>query len=1111
MKWTENQEKAINWRNNDLIISAGAGSGKTTTMIERAVKLISEGVPIERMMILAFNVNAAAEIKARLRNRLIEFAKSNPEKIDLIKTQLDNFYLADIGTIHGYCNKIVAEFFEQIGQSPDLDVLDEADAKELQARAMKNALQKYEADPEIRDLLDKLSLRKDDAFTDLVRTVYDYMVTQSDREWWLENSSKTLTQTEFIYSSPSIFVTSYVANPAKVFADRVRELRTYGVDINDVASVKYADGLLGILELFENCSTIDELYDAYTNKENNPRRSPSKTTPYDPILIERLSEICKEFNAVYLKLLDGIFKDVSFDDLLSYRNHASEQIRVLVKAVKIFQNEYDAIKQAEKRVDFDDLQRYAWEILKIDEIRAELVSRHDHVFVDEVQDVNYVQNSIIRALAPKDGLFMVGDVKQSIYRFRLAEPKIFLKTFNEWNKENKALFFKTNYRSDPHILTFVNKIFSLLMTEGFGDLDYKNDGAFVVEDREIYTEVPPVCVLQPEGGTQKELEKPQATGDYDIFESLTEEDEDSGQEAGLIYNYIQSILGKKITVKGEIRTVEYKDIVILCRARAHAKKIIKALSSENVPLNLGTFEESIGGKELDVLMDYLAVLDNLYDDYSLISVLHSYIGGMTNNQLADVRLNYPKASSFADACLSYADADHAYSSKLKSIFEQMDKFRTLSSVLEMSAFVKTVLEETGFATYIASSKGGLQVIAALNGYIYSLKGKSYADDLHSLVLHYRQNEKPKLKGVLTDLKGVSFYTCHETKGLEYPVVIMAGLDKYYDASRGTVYADNDFGIAMKYFEPKNKVIYDTFDMKAISLKKKMQEKEDALRLLYVALTRAQSVLCVCMPKPFGNTKLLAENSTSFGELFRNCFSYDPTLNAYVQKLAPKEFSISLEEKVAYPEELPKDKEIESILSFSYPYKKATGLRSKYSVSEVNSGEALTLPAFSDEQENNVRGTNYHLVMQYIDLYCQTLKEVEENIQSMVLDGLLSPDQAEEIDPNEILACLNSPIGKMARENEIMREKRFVLRKKASELFDDGGDDYTLIQGTMDMLILGEETVVVDFKKSSASVPKLKERYKKQLDLYAEAVETSLGKKVDKKLLYVFGRDIIVSL
>ncbi len=510
-------------------------------------------------------------------------------------------------------------------------------------------------------------------------------------------------------------------------------------------------------------------------------------------------------------------------------------------------------------------------------------------------------------------------------------------------------------------------------------------------------------------------------------------------------------------------------------------------------------------------MDYIQVITNTFDDYPLIGSLHSFIGGLSNFELSRIKLKSPHRSSFYETCLEYLKTfDDEISKKLKIFFDNIEKYRFLSSAIELSSFLKQVFEESGYSTYLASVKDGQKVISAINGFIEQSKGKRYAVDLHTFVIHYRECTDIKLKSSESDSNGVRVCTLHSSKGLEFPIVIFAGLDSGDKSNSMGIISDRELGVGVKYYNSQDRTINETLDMRIIAMKKAKDEAEDKLRLLYVTLTRAQSALCIILPYddnkcvfPFSNNK--------FHKWIHYCVQNDPYVASKMVIAEPYQFGETNEIRRVIPTEKEASDEIKQVLNYTYPHEIATKTARKYSVSALNNEEKiLTLPSI-DPEERSFSGTAHHLVMQYIDLYATTRQEVQSEIDRMLNDNILQKEQYDEINVDEILDCLNSEIGDLARSGVCYREQKFVLAKKGDEVLSNGYQENVLVQGIVDLLIIGDKTVVVDFKRSKAGKDKLIERYKTQLKLYADAVKETFGKYPDRLLLYVFGRNEIIEI
>lgn len=1116
-QWTINQQKAINTFDSNVIVSASAGSGKTSAMVERAITLITQRkADIEDIMLLTFTNNSAREMKERLRVGLIEYAKNNEESIPFIREQLDNMGLADICTIDSFCLKLVQEFFELVGLSPSVGIQSEEEKSEDEAKARKNTIKRCEQDDAICLMIDTLSLRKDDAFLTLVKELYEYSTAQPDREQWLESCEAMYKEdVDFEHSPLSLYLATYMRKASRVYSEELRTLKgifTSGKDASECKEIEFLLNVLDSVQVYENCQTLKDVYNAYATPYVKMRQPSGKK--YDADFLKTIANIRDEFNEKFKKKLDELFScGDTYESMVSNRFEVGKQVLQIIKAVRIYQEEYDKVKSEQNKIDFADVERYAEIILKNPDIQKEVMERHKYVFVDEFQDTNYLQESIIRKVTRPERLFVVGDVKQSIYRFRLAEPTIFTNILSKWEEEGKSIFFNDNFRSDNEILYFVNCVFDILMTPDFGDIDYKNKGRFTIRENAHESQVKPVTILttMPRKKEIAEDDFKDENGIYDITKHELYKNNVDDAEAGLIYDYIESVIGKKIFVKGEEKIVDYSDIVLMYSKRSAPKGTLELLSKAGIPLNIGDFTDELGRKEFDVFMDYVQAINNSFDDYPFIGALHSFIGGLSNVELSQIKLKVRHKNSFYERCLEYVNTfDDEISNKLSIFFKNLDKYRFLSSTIDMSSFLKQVFEESGYSTYLASQKDGENTVSAINGFLEKIKGKRFAIDLHTFVNYYLEAKKIKFKASNSDSNGVKVCTLHSSKGLEFPIVIFAGLNAKDIPNTLGVNSDRELGVGMKYYDTFTKTVNETLDKKIIQIKKDRDEAEDRLRLLYVTLTRAQSALCIILP-PVEEKCIFPMSTKNIAQWIDYCMSNDKNIESKKVVKEPHKFDEAEEFEKVLPNETEASEDVKNVLNYVYPHEIATKTARKYSVSTLNNEDrALTLPSI-DPEERSFAGTAHHLVMQYIDLFATTRQEVQNELDRLLNENILQKEQYEEINIDEILDCLNSEVGELARTGECYREQKFVLAKKGDDVLFNGYQENVLVQGIVDLIIVGEKIVVVDFKRSKAKKETLIERYKTQLKLYGDAVKATFGQYPDRLLLYVFGRNEIIEV
>ncbi|NCA67328.1 MAG: hypothetical protein EOM87_04600, partial [Clostridia bacterium] len=400
-----------------------------------------------------------------------------------------------------------------------------------------------------------------------------------------------------------------------------------------------------------------------------------------------------------------------------------------------------------------------------------------------------------------------------------------------------------------------------------------------------------------------------------------------------------------------------------------------------------------------------------------------------------------------------------------------------------------------------------------------LESKSFCRSVAAFVDYYTEHEEDIEwgKGDMSAENGVNVCTIHASKGLEYPVVILAGTGCYMNKSgrQSPTQVDKTLGIGMNYYDKKTRCIIPSIVMNAIANKKKIEEREDALRLFYVALTRAKSHLII--------TGAISDNKYSKTASVNKATSYFEWLLAVAQKVKSVAGLINLyriradiseaveEKKVFFGAPSPDIAEkISREFEYNYPYKSSVDVGIKYSATGINKEEDIVIPSLFEE-ERRIRGVDYHKIMQYIDYNCATLEEISAELKRMLSEGLISDEECASVDMYDILKCLSSPVMRYAGLNKCLREQRFMLAEYANEVKDTLAKDQILIQGTIDLVILGEETVIVDFKYSRLTDDVLKQKYATQLKIYKKAVESGMNIKVDKLILYIFGTGKVITL
>lgn len=1122
--WNDNQQKVIDNRNGNMLVSASAGSGKTTVMLERVLEIIQSGTPINRICILAFNKSIASEIRQKLYRKLLKKIEESTENKEHLCEQADNINLATIVTNDAFCNKLVKEFFQILNVDTNSEILCEAEAKSLYSDSYKSVVEnlKTQGAEWIYEFENKFNGEQN--LANQIIKINNFASVHPNKKLWIEKIKKGVYNVELEDS-----------DIMKFFFEILEKKCNFGMEELDKMSVLVAGdgGLLknvaeakDILNSIKNAKSYKELYTiAQTAKFS--KRSAIRSTGELYYIRDEIAycyDCAKDVLAWLVKFVD---KDYSYYNTI----HCKTTIDVLhlFELYELVDIEYTARKQRSNKTDFADISEKAVALLEDEKVVSELRKRYDYVCVDEYQDTNYLQEFIFTKISNGNNLFMVGDSKQSIYRFRMSEPSILINKFDAYNG-NTALgttvHLDDNYRSDMGIINFVNDIFNVIMTKNIGGVDYKNTdrlgyGAKYIELREL----PAVEIAMFVKPKKEEIQVKYLSLDdvYSIAKDSKEDYVQSAQEmeAEFIAKHIKSIVGKKkiydISLKAE-RLIRYSDCVILSASGGEAtKKIIKAIQSNRIPIDTAGLIKLNQNYEVEILNDWLRVIDNDLQDLPLTAILASFWGGLDYQELTDIRNAEQSCEFFYQACLKCKEN----SKKLKDFYILLDKMRLISTTATIADILKILVYDYGYDKHLLTLEDGEFKLTAVESYLKSVEGLSKSMSLAEYVA--------SLGGITVESVSqgdgdvVKAMTIHKSKGLEFPIVYLCNVSDTLDKSKGLntsrLECHNEIGGAINYFDEKNKRALNNFVFKVLKEKNSIEQKEEKMRLFYVALTRAKNHLIISGSVNKAEiTKKNPYKVNSFWEWISNSAVENIGVNNVIKFY--DEFSVgeSVMEQYSFKKCNEKFFLIDETLDFKYPYS-GIDINCKYSVTEINQlhsyEDTITnvYESYSEEEiftgDKAFRGINYHSILENIDYEAGTIEEVSTQLDKMVEEGVLKEEDLSAINQQEILDVLNSDIIKYASKNKHYREREFMLCIPACEVLDTDCREKILIQGAIDLIIDGEQLIVVDFKKSNASSVKLKERYSKQLELYAMATESALNRKVDIKMLYVIGRNEII--
>ncbi len=1109
------QKEAIFHDDGNILVSASAGSGKTFVMIERLIRLICEGkAKVKEILAATFTEAAAEEMRERLKKALTEKIEQGETRL---AEELIDVYSADICTLHAFCGRLLRSYFFVAGVAPDYKIADEDLASELKSEALNKVFKEIYAvrDEELLKLCDRYKRKRaDGALKEIVLSLYEYCDSEKDPQ---ELYRKTLSAyTEEGVEKAKKEYERYLfksLNPIKnklVFAEN-------GFRQTESEKGKaFASELLSIVFKIEE-NGLYSVKDATEHIPNSPFRGKveEKNLEYKAAAIESRDEMKKLFARISSNLK-------SEEEDKSRIKELAEHTRALFKLTDRFAELYSESKRAENVLDFGDLEKFALKVLSDEQALKAVKEKYKYVFVDEYQDVNGIQEEIISRIS-NDNAFAVGDVKQSIYGFRGCRPEIFTdKARGMRERGEKTVLLNHNFRSSDKVIETVNEIFSYSMTEEFFGENYKEvsklvSGGVYSGGGEGRAEL---HLFKTESET-KEKESPRI---YDILEEIKRENTNEKAEiSALIADIIRGELEKEYYSPKEktFKRVTYSDIVILTRNRngAYVEKLVSGLVKRGVPVASEVKQNICDRPEIAVLINALKLMDCFIDDIPLVSVLKSQIGGFTEEELAAVALYYSENASdsrggFYDAFDFYLNnAETELKNKLVRFKAYFDKIRFLSDYLGAEGSLEKLISDSDYESFLLAETGGEKKIRRVRRFV-SLAGSGKNYTVSEFLRKIEGGGDAFCVSECAGEDNVRIMTIHASKGLEFPVVIVCGLERRANArdEYGDLLSDRELGFAVRYYDDENRSYSETPFRGLIKEKLRENRMKEELRLFYVATTRAAYSLHLTFEGKEDKRKSEFTGADCF-------LDYVPS-NVAVTEHEASEFGAA--EIVREPRKIlvgKKDEdsvnEMKKNFSFAYPYEKACFLPLKTAVTallkeELSVSTENFVEKTADTTDRN-KGIIAHAIMQNIDF--NRLEEFDLQLKEMVKRGILLGEEISSVNTERLKRALSSKLFGRLKEYSLYREKSFIVTASASELY---GEEYAqtnekvVMQGVIDLLAVKERSVaVIDYKYSRASAEKLADRYKKQLDLYAQTAAELLGKEIESEtIVNLFSGEVI---
>ena len=1176
---TEEQSRAVHDRGGGLLVSAAAGSGKTRVLVERLLDQVTgEGADIDDFLVITYTRAAAAELRARISQELSDRLAERPNDRHL-RRQTTLVYKAQISTVHAFCAALLRESGHQIGLDPDFRLCDEGEGAVLMARVLGETLDRqYEdldSEGDFAALVDTMAAGRDDSrLEQIVLDVFGRIQSHPDPAGWLADQSR-LWELDGVTDAGDTPWGALLLADARRQGERCLELLLRALELtgrDSVLSQNYGPSLSQSIQGVRALLAADSWDGVYRALPVEFPAAGRKKGVEDLEAAERVKGLrtrCK-------KQMDKLFEDLGGDSgqLLADLALARPAVRGLMELTARFQEDYAREKARRGILDFSDLEHLALRLLTQDgdggpgPLARYWSGRFAEVMVDEYQDTNQVQNAIFTAVS--DGgrkLFMVGDVKQSIYRFRLADPTIFLdkyRRFKPWDQaaegEERTVVLTRNFRSRPEVLEGTNDLFQNIMSTEFGELDYTQDQALA-----------PGAAFPPEGDWRVEL-------DLEDLSFLGDQEEGERADKNLLEarwaaRRIRELLdGELMLTEGSgQRRAEPSDVLLLLRSPgAVLHHYIRALNEAGLPWSAEGGEDFFASTEINVALSLLQIVDNPRQDVALIAALRSPVYGFSGDQLALLR-----AEGEGDFYSAVVQAAGRGDQACRDFLTELEELRFGAGDRTCRQLIWHIYERTNLLGLFGAMDGGQERQGRLLT-LYALAGRLEEAGCRSLFQFLLRLERMRQTGGLSlsapgrEGGGVTIMSIHRSKGLEKPVVLLCGLSRRLnrDDLQRPVLFHPVLGVGPRGLDRERMVEYPTLARKAVARKLEREMMAEELRLLYVAMTRAKEKLILSIPLRRG-----AEELEKLGE----DLSVPPSPMALERQqsvggwvllhaLARPEAS-ALRSMAGLPEvspgtlgpawdirwvdgaalaqipeqrgrfaDLPGESETEpeglrEALAWHYPFSLSSQTPSKLTATQLKGRSldqetreeaapaalppqplSILRPQFVAEERGLTpaqRGTALHLAMQYLPLDTDTPERAAAELERLVSGGFLTPQQGAAADPGQLSAFFNSPLGReMASAPVCRREFKFSVLLPAVEFCPglEPGEE-VLLQGVVDAWFETLEGItVVDFKSdrvSRSGAAARGEEYRPQLEAYSRALEEITGKQVFRKALWFF--------
>lgn len=1202
MKFTPSQEDAIKARGGAILVSAAAGSGKTRVLVERVIGRLTDNdnpIDADRFLIVTFTNAAAAEMKKRISDAIDDRLSKDPNNDKLRRQQL-LLPRANISTVHSFCSNIIRENFYVLNVNQDFRI-----ANESETSAMKNKI--------MSDVIEEMYSQKSSDFL-----LLSSIISGAKSDIGLEKAMLDLYKQSLSHPFPEQWIAESVEfyNPAIPLSDTIfakkawKKVQDTGgyfhsilddvYDVIDGNTVFQSDkkiaaynNYLEFVNSFDNAVSTGEwgkISDLIMSYEKPSYTSPRKNTKgVSEMEINTVKSGFNTIDNIITKQLQPIF---SFTEEI-YKNDTEllyPAMKCLQEILLEFDKRFSQAKNEKGILEFSDLEHLMIKLLvkqtdggyEKTDFAHNLSKRFDEIMIDEYQDTNEIQELIFRAVSnDENNIFVVGDVKQSIYRFREAMPEIFIRRREKsslYDRNNpqfpSKIILDKNFRSRENIIDSVNYVFNLLMSKRVGDIDYNDEeklvmGATYPEKKDTELEL---HIIKTDGNSSGGGE--QYDGEND---DLGKDEKEARHIAEIINDMIKNdttvtVKGKGETEKYAERPIQYSDICILLRnTSSHAGVFSKVLNENGIPAHTDKSNSLFECYEVNVALSFLKIVDNPLQDIPMLSVMMSNVVGFTADDLAVIQSKFRKRTLYTSVCYAaglsrdYTDNEENSDIEKESLTEDekiickkcagfMDEliyFRKLSVTVTVSKLLDVFFEKTSYIEAISAMKNGqirVQNIHKMMKFIRDYEsGSSGLTGFIRLLTHIEESGNSITADDTAPSNSVSIMSIHGSKGLEFPVCIMASTASSGDSHKAPILCHSQLGIGINTIDTESMLKFSTLQRTMIDNELEHEKKSEELRVLYVAMTRAKEKLIVISSVSSKKLNEIAaslqlkdgkimpynvENAGTLAELIIMCALVHPSMTG-LRNEAEAEYIATIPTKTdwkfvkvgnisdsavgqteEYTEQI--DDEFMEFLGTrfrkKYPHPSRTLIPSKVSASALAHNDskfdfvAKSRPAFMQEKKmtGSERGTALHMFMQYAD-FSRIADNADSEKQRILSEGYMSPEQCNALNDADIQKFTQSELfDRMIHSEKLYKEYRFTVNISSKDIDENiDCDDSVILQGAIDCIFIENgELVIVDYKTDRVKeVKELADRYAKQLKLYKNAAKQVFEMPVKECIIY----------